>query len=89
MQQVQSQQSCNNNRQCSTNCQSIASDNNCCNLRTDEPLGQTLESNTPLGFILYTLPGTESNIGPPCMRVPFPDTSVGQDGVYLVVAVSV
>ena len=85
--QVNSQQ-CNNNGQCRSDCVATAPNNNCCVLNPNETVSQDLNSATPLGFILYTLPGTETGMSPPCMLVPFPESAIGQAGVYLVLAVS-
>ncbi len=78
----------NNTQMCNSRCTPNSADGNCCLLDPNEP-DMTA---TPLGFIDLILPGTdrltEIGVDPPCVRVIFPDSARGMDGVYLVVGVS-
>lgn len=54
----------------------------CCVLEETAP-----SLNTPLGYIVYTLPGTDSGLPFPCVRIIFPADALSRNN-YLVVVVS-
>jgi hypothetical protein len=57
----------------------MASTGRCCELQESDAF--------PLGYILFTLPGTDSGSAFPCVRILFPESALGRTN-YLVVAVS-
>jgi hypothetical protein len=64
---------------CATDC--VATSGSCCVLEE-----QTPSDDFPLGYTPYTLPGTDSELSYPCVRILFPESAVGKIN-YLVVAV--
>lgn len=80
--QVRSQQDCANTQTCDSGC--FAESGSCCLL--DE---QSNTDDTPLGYIVQFLPGTDTDLAFPCALVEFPAEAMNQNMVnYLVVAVS-
>ena len=65
---------------CSSSCMANSETGSCC------VLDETAASDaTPLGFILYTLPGVDSDVPAPCARV---NVQSPRANNYVVVAVS-
>jgi len=75
---------CNNKIVCQDVCTSNFNEDNCCVLEEDR---EENINDSPLGFTLITLPGTESMAAAPCVRVEYPESAIGQSN-YLVVSVS-
>ena len=81
---LQEIQGCGNTQTCRASCTNTEP-NNCCVLEDDIPSS----NNYPLGFVIGSIPATDSGMDPPCFRIPATEFSFANNDInYIVVGVS-